>query len=48
VVRIEADGYWYIVDRIKDIIVTGGEKVYSKPQKSIFLCRNCPILPVEK
>ncbi|MEA1968336.1 MAG: AMP-binding protein [Thermodesulfobacteriota bacterium] len=30
VVRIDDDGYWYIVDRIKDIIVTGGENVYSK------------------
>ncbi len=23
-----ADGYFYILDRIKDLIVTGGEKVY--------------------
>jgi acyl-CoA synthetase (AMP-forming)/AMP-acid ligase II len=27
--RMDADGYVYIVDRIKDMIVTGGENVYS-------------------
>jgi feruloyl-CoA synthase len=29
-VRIDAAGYLFIVDRIKDMIVTGGENVYSK------------------
>ncbi len=29
-VRMDADGYLYIVDRLKDMIVTGGENVYSK------------------
>jgi feruloyl-CoA synthase len=29
-VRIDSDGYLYIVDRLKDMIVTGGENVYSK------------------
>ncbi|MGC8659532.1 MAG: class I adenylate-forming enzyme family protein [Desulfomonilaceae bacterium] len=28
--RIDGDGYLYIVDRLKDMIVTGGENVYSK------------------
>jgi feruloyl-CoA synthase len=28
--RMDSQGYLYIVDRIKDMIVTGGENVYSK------------------
>lgn len=28
--RIDEEGYLYIVDRLKDMIVTGGENVYSK------------------
>jgi len=27
--RMDADGYVYVVDRVKDMIVTGGENVYS-------------------
>ncbi|CAN5834011.1 AMP-binding protein [soil metagenome] len=28
--RVDEDGYWYVVDRLKDLITTGGENVYSK------------------
>ncbi|MGB4137462.1 MAG: AMP-binding protein [Microbacterium sp.] len=27
--RIDADGYLFIVDRLKDVVITGGENVYS-------------------
>lgn len=33
--RMDADGYVYIVDRIKDMIVTGGENVYSVEVESV-------------
>jgi acyl-CoA synthetase (AMP-forming)/AMP-acid ligase II len=32
--RMDADGYIYIVDRLKDMIVTGGENVYSAEVES--------------
>ncbi len=28
--RVDDDGYLFIVDRMKDMIITGGENVYSK------------------
>jgi acyl-CoA synthetase (AMP-forming)/AMP-acid ligase II len=34
--RMDADGYVYIVDRIKDMIVTGGENVYSAEVESVL------------
>ncbi len=30
VARVDEEGYYFIVDRLKDMIVTGGENVYSK------------------
>jgi feruloyl-CoA synthase len=36
VVRIDADGYLFIVDRSKDMIVTGGENVYSKEVEDVL------------
>ncbi|MCM2250797.1 MAG: long-chain-fatty-acid--CoA ligase [Ramlibacter sp.] len=34
--RMDADGYVYIVDRIKDMIVTGGENVYSAEVEGVI------------
>lgn len=34
--RLDADGYLYIVDRLKDMIVTGGENVYSKEVEDVL------------
>ncbi|WP_294256789.1 AMP-binding protein [uncultured Comamonas sp.] len=34
--RRDADGYLYIVDRLKDMIVTGGENVYSKEVEDLL------------
>lgn len=34
--RIDADGYLFIVDRLKDMIVTGGENVYSKEVEDVL------------
>lgn len=28
-VRVDADGYFYVVDRLKDMIISGGENIYS-------------------
>src|SRR5712691_846728 len=32
----DADGYFYILDRLKDMIVTGGENVYSGEVEAVF------------
>ena len=32
----EADGYFYILDRLKDMIVTGGENVYSGEVEAVM------------
>ncbi|MGS0892794.1 AMP-binding protein [Burkholderia stagnalis] len=34
--RIDQDGYLFIVDRLKDMIVTGGENVYSKEVEDVL------------
>ncbi|MCM3060734.1 AMP-binding protein, partial [Bacillus subtilis] len=36
VARIDQEGYLFIVDRLKDIIVTGGENVYSKEVEDVL------------
>lgn len=38
--RVDEDGYLFIVDRAKDMIVTGGENVYSKEVEDVLI--NCP------
>jgi long-chain acyl-CoA synthetase len=35
--RQDADGYFFILDRIKDMIVTGGENVYSGELEAVIL-----------
>ena len=34
--RMDSDGYLYMVDRMKDMIVTGGENVYSKEVEDVI------------
>jgi long-chain acyl-CoA synthetase len=36
----DADGYFYILDRLKDMIVTGGENVYSGEVEAVILTHN--------
>lgn len=36
VARIDADGFVYILDRQKDVIIRGGEKVYSKEVEDVL------------
>ena len=36
VARVDQDGYLFIVDRMKDMIVTGGENVYSKEVEDVL------------
>jgi acyl-CoA synthetase (AMP-forming)/AMP-acid ligase II len=35
---VDEDGYLYVVDRIKDMIVTGGENVYSAEVENAISC----------
>lgn len=35
--RLDADGYLYIEDRIKDMIITGGENVYGPEVESVLI-----------
>jgi acyl-CoA synthetase (AMP-forming)/AMP-acid ligase II len=43
--RVDEDGYLYIVDRLKDMIVTGGENVYSKEVEDV-LCTHSDVQDV--
>lgn len=36
--RMDEDGYFYIVDRIKDMINVGGSKVYSSEVENVLYC----------
>jgi long-chain acyl-CoA synthetase len=37
---LDQDGYLYIVDRIKDMIITGGENVYPREVEEVIYTRN--------
>ncbi|MDB4442323.1 AMP-binding protein [bacterium] len=37
---IDADGYLFIVDRMKDMIITGGENVYPREVEEILYARS--------
>ncbi len=34
--RRDAEGYFYVLDRLKDMIVTGGENVYSSEVEAVI------------
>jgi len=36
VARIDADGYVYLLDRLKDMVITGGENVYSSEVEAVL------------
>ena len=36
VARIDAEGYVYLLDRLKDIVITGGENVYSSEVEAVL------------
>ena len=38
--RVDADGYVYLLDRLKDMIITGGENVYGPEVESVL--SDCP------
>ena len=37
--RIDCNGYLYIVDRLKDMIITGGENVYPREVEELLYTR---------
>ncbi|MBV8341444.1 MAG: AMP-binding protein, partial [Gammaproteobacteria bacterium] len=41
--RADADGYLYLVDRLKDMIISGGENVYSIEVETALLAHDCVI-----
>ncbi len=48
--RIDADGFCYIVDRIKDVIIRGGENIYSVEVEDVLYTHpavmDCAVVPL--
>ena len=34
--RVDEDGFWYIVDRIKDVLIRGGENIYCSEVENVL------------
>jgi fatty-acyl-CoA synthase len=49
--RVDADGYFYVVDRIKDVIISGGENIYPAEVEHVLhehpAVKDCAVIAVD-